>query len=103
MSIGVVKSAQELFEKLEMWEDVIGCLVVMDERTKALALCRQELAKDRTPRLLCVLGDLTGDKDMYREAWALSGRKCFVGVGVERLSHAGACVALGNINFNQPG
>lgn len=82
-----------------MWEDVIGCLVMMEERTKALALCRQELAKDKTPRLLCVLGDLTGDKDLYREAWALSGREDLCGrvcVGVLWLIflHACACTVV---------
>lgn len=74
--IGVLRSAQEIFERLEMWEDVIQCLVTMGETTKALALCKERLAVDKTPRLLCVLGDLTQVKALYSEAWELSGNRC---------------------------
>jgi hypothetical protein len=34
----------------------------------------QELAKRRTPRLLCLLGDLTNTPALFDEAWELSGR-----------------------------
>lgn len=70
--IGVYRSAQEIYERLEMWEDVIMCHIAMSADNRALELCRERLAIEKTPRLLCVLGDLTRDKEMYKEAWELS-------------------------------
>jgi hypothetical protein len=69
-----------------MWEDVIQCLVAMGETTKALALCRERLGVEQTPRLLCVLGDLTNDKAQYEEAWVLSGNRYSVGMGIWALA-----------------
>jgi hypothetical protein len=72
-----------------MWEDVIQCLVAMGETTKALALCRERLGVEQTPRLLCVLGDLTNDKAQYEEAWVLSGNRYSVGMSMG-VAHAAA-------------
>eukprot|EP00124_Ichthyophonus_hoferi_P003577 Ihof_evm1s317 gene=Ihof_evmTU1s317 len=75
LSLGVAKSALDLFERLEMWEEVIECMQVISDTKRALVVCERELDKTRTPHLLCVLGDLTGDKQHYYEAWELSGHR----------------------------
>eukprot|EP00123_Amoebidium_parasiticum_P006453 comp17401_c0_seq1/m.16741 comp17401_c0_seq1/g.16741 ORF comp17401_c0_seq1/g.16741 comp17401_c0_seq1/m.16741 type:complete len:831 (-) comp17401_c0_seq1:40-2532(-) len=73
LSLGIAKSALELFERLEMWDEVIHCYQVIDDNKRALQVCQRELEKARTPQMLCVLGDLTKDKQCYIDAWELSG------------------------------
>ena len=36
---------------------------------------RQELAKNETPKLWCILGDCTDDVTCYEKAWELSNHK----------------------------
>jgi tetratricopeptide (TPR) repeat protein len=43
MSIGVVKSALEIFERLEMWEEVVKCWQSMERRDKAITIVRDLL------------------------------------------------------------
>lgn len=99
LSLGVVKSALEIFERLEMWEEVVKCWKSMERNDKAIAIVhdllegRKEEAgsviakgKDlstsrrasmdtvREAKLWCLLGDLEPDKavDHYERAWKLS-------------------------------
>ncbi|KAI6100149.1 hypothetical protein F5141DRAFT_1190370 [Pisolithus sp. B1] len=99
LSIGVVKSALEIFERLEMWEEVVKCWQSMERNDKAIAIVRDLLegrkeeaesviakARDLPPsrrvsmdiareaKLWCLLGDLEPDNAIkhYEHAWKLS-------------------------------
>ncbi|KAF9205966.1 hypothetical protein BGZ49_003210 [Haplosporangium sp. Z 27] len=76
MSLGVVRSAIEIFERLELWEDVIACHQFLDQPEKAKALCRELLEKNpKHAKLLCIIGDLDEDPEKYKEAWEVSGHR----------------------------
>lgn len=99
LSIGVVKSALEIFERLEMWEEVVKCWQSMERRDQAIAIVRDLLqgrkeeaesvisrGKDvssarrttldsaREAKLWCLLGDLEPEHAIahYERAWRLS-------------------------------
>ncbi|KAF8841574.1 tetratricopeptide repeat domain 27, partial [Paxillus ammoniavirescens] len=99
LSIGVVKSALEIFERLEMWEEVVKCWQAMERRDQAIAIVRDLLegrkeeadsviskGKDisltqrvtldsaREAKLWCLLGDLEPENAVkhYEHAWTLS-------------------------------
>ncbi|KAI9337687.1 hypothetical protein DFJ73DRAFT_798397 [Zopfochytrium polystomum] len=74
VSIGVIKSALEIFERLQMWDDVISCYQMLEKPKKAEELIRRELEKNpNSPKFLCLLGDVTKDHTYYLEAWEKSG------------------------------
>ncbi|KAF9236193.1 hypothetical protein BU15DRAFT_89247 [Melanogaster broomeanus] len=100
LSIGVVKSALEIFERLEMWEEVVKCWQSMERRDQAIAIVRDllegrreeadsviskgkeyssarrtTLDSARAAKLWCLLGDLEPDSAVkhYEHAWTLSG------------------------------
>ncbi|KAG8905272.1 hypothetical protein FRB99_000342 [Tulasnella sp. 403] len=103
LSLGVVRSALEIFERLEMWEHVVKCWQAMERSDKGIAIVtellegtreeaerviargksslseKQRPAMDdaRTAKLWCLLGDLEPDKaaDHYQRAWELSKHK----------------------------
>ncbi|KIY62828.1 tetratricopeptide repeat domain 27 [Cylindrobasidium torrendii FP15055 ss-10] len=99
VGLGVLKSALEIFERLEMWEEVVRCWVTMEEREKGLRIVkdliegskleaetvisrgkdlsgerRKILDTHREAKLLCLLGDLEPEKaeEHYNAAWELS-------------------------------
>lgn len=99
LSIGVVKSALEIFERLEMWEEVVKCWQSMERRDQAITIVRDLLqgrkeeadsviskGKDvsaarrttldsaREAKLWCLLGDLEPEHAAthYEHAWCLS-------------------------------
>ncbi|OCH94506.1 TPR-like protein [Obba rivulosa] len=99
LSIGVVKSALEIFERLEMWEEVAKCWQSMERGDKAVSIVRdllegkkaeadrvisrgkavasnrrQVLDALREAKLWCLLGDLEPDHALenYNRAWAVS-------------------------------
>ncbi|KAG6334331.1 hypothetical protein ID866_4755 [Astraeus odoratus] len=99
LSLGVVKSALEIFQRLEMWEEVVKCWQSMERSDKAIAIVRDLLegrkeeadsviakGKDlttnrrasmdtaRESKLWCLLGDLEPDNAVqhYEHAWKLS-------------------------------
>ncbi|KAF9975422.1 hypothetical protein BGZ73_000927 [Actinomortierella ambigua] len=76
MALGVVRSALDIFERLELWEDVISCHRFLSQEDQARARCVELLAKEpNAPRLLVILGDLDQDPEKYKEAWEASGRR----------------------------
>ncbi|WVQ84753.1 hypothetical protein IAT38_006910 [Cryptococcus sp. DSM 104549] len=89
MTVGVIRSALEIFTRLEMWEDVIACLQKMDKEEEAQGIVRdllegkklesdivpalgrarlteprrQKLTSAREGKLWCLLGDLVLNAD----------------------------------------
>ncbi|KAL5636356.1 hypothetical protein ACGC1H_000353 [Rhizoctonia solani] len=100
LSIGVVKSALEIFERLEMWEEVVKCYQSIERRDRALEIVHDLLAgrkaeadvvvargktaeaspgrirmdSAREAKLWCLLGDLDPPSSLehYNRAWQVS-------------------------------
>ncbi|KAK7061190.1 TPR-region domain-containing protein [Favolaschia claudopus] len=100
LTLGAVRSALEIFERLEMWEEVVKCWQSMERRDKGIEIVRDLLegrkaeadvvlargkadttevrrAKmdlAREAKLWCLLGDLEPENaaDHYRRAWTVS-------------------------------
>ncbi|XP_014674585.1 PREDICTED: tetratricopeptide repeat protein 27-like isoform X2 [Priapulus caudatus] len=75
LKLGSVASALEIFERLQLWDDVIACLQQLGRREQAEKIVRKQLAEDETPMLWCILGDLTRDAQYYDKAWEMSGHR----------------------------
>ena len=114
--LGVMKSALEIYERLEMWEEVAKCYIA--KPGKAIEIVRDLLAgrkreaevivvdgkktiseerkkamdRAREAKLLCLLGDLEPPNaiDHYTRAWEVSGQ-----------TSSRAMRSLGGIYFNQ--
>jgi tetratricopeptide (TPR) repeat protein len=99
LSIGVVKSALEIFERLEMWEDAVKCYQAMEQRDVARTLVRDLLEgrkatadavlergkglsearlgvldATREAKLWCLLGELEPENAVahFEKAWQVS-------------------------------
>ncbi|XP_055693750.1 tetratricopeptide repeat protein 27 [Lutzomyia longipalpis] len=75
MSLGLVKSALDVFLRIQAWEEVIVCYNMLELRHKAEEMIRQELQKKPTVKLYCLLGDATDDPAWYEKAWEFSGKR----------------------------
>jgi tetratricopeptide (TPR) repeat protein len=96
-ALGVVKSALEIFERLEMWEEAVGCWKAIEQRDTALNVVRDLLAgrreeadavfarargktataaldAAREARLWCLLGELEPERsrEHFERAWEVS-------------------------------
>ena len=98
LSIGVVKSALEIFEKLEMWEHVVQCWQSMERPDKGITIVKDllegrkaeadivlsrgrasgttKLDVIREAKLWCLLGDMEPANAIrhYTHAWEISNR-----------------------------
>ncbi|KAJ3155392.1 hypothetical protein HDU86_004294 [Geranomyces michiganensis] len=73
VSLGATRSALDIFERLEMWEDAISCYQMMEQPKKAEAIIEARLkVTPRSPKLHCLLGDIRADPSYYELAWSLS-------------------------------
>jgi tetratricopeptide (TPR) repeat protein len=100
VSVGGLRSALEIYERLEMWAEAALCWAATDKEEKAKKIVRRQLfhatagnddtadleeekwegaARDpppaEAPRLYCILGDIDKDMSMYDKAWEVSGRR----------------------------
>eukprot|EP00192_Tetraselmis_astigmatica_P009810 CAMPEP_0117654740 /NCGR_PEP_ID=MMETSP0804-20121206/3908_1 /TAXON_ID=1074897 /ORGANISM="Tetraselmis astigmatica, Strain CCMP880" /LENGTH=926 /DNA_ID=CAMNT_0005461047 /DNA_START=141 /DNA_END=2921 /DNA_ORIENTATION=+ len=76
VSIGLLGEAMRVFEELELWDSLITCYTLMDKKLQATELVRKRLeVHPDDPKLLCALGDCTGDEQAYHDAWEKSGKR----------------------------
>ncbi|XP_048737293.2 tetratricopeptide repeat protein 27-like [Ostrea edulis] len=75
LSIGIIGGAVEVFERLQLWEDVITGYKRLGKMEKAEMIIRDQLAIQETPNLWCFLGDVTRDINHYIKAWEMSGHR----------------------------
>ncbi|KAK5112358.1 hypothetical protein LTR62_004321 [Meristemomyces frigidus] len=99
VSLGGLRSALEIYERLEMWAEAALCFAATEQETKARNMVRRQLyhatsGSDRAavegeqwegaerlpmpadaPRLYCILGDLDHSVDMYEKAWGVSHQR----------------------------
>ncbi|CAI8052814.1 Tetratricopeptide repeat protein 27 [Geodia barretti] len=77
LSVGATKSALEVYERLEMWEEVAECSSAVGRTGRVREVVTERLERGAaTPTLLCVLGDVTRDPEDYRRAWHMSEGRC---------------------------
>ena len=99
-SLGGLKNALEIYERLQMWAEIALCYAGLEREDKACKVVRKQLfratasadkdvneetetwhGEERSPlppdapRLFCVLGDLEHDPSLYDRAWEVSGRR----------------------------
>jgi len=58
MEIGMVMSALQLFERLEMHSDVVHCLMMADRNKEAKEKALAQKDFETNPKLLCLYGDM---------------------------------------------
>ncbi len=74
--MGVVRSALDIFTRLELWENVIYCHQLLEENKKAEKILLRLLESNpNSPKLNCLLGDLRQVPELYEKAWVLSGHR----------------------------
>lgn len=99
VKMGGLRSALEIYERLQMWAEVALCYAATEREDKAKKIVRKQLfhsaqgnddaaAEDEkwegaprdptpadAPRLYCILGDIDKDPAMYEKAWEVSGNR----------------------------
>ncbi|KAF2193271.1 TPR-like protein [Zopfia rhizophila CBS 207.26] len=100
VNIGGLRSALEIYERLEMWAEAALCWAATEREDRANNIVRRQLfhatnGNDETadleeerwegaprdpppadaPRLYCILGDINKDISMYEKAWEVSGQR----------------------------
>jgi len=76
-AMGDPAAAVRLFEETGMLDEAVLCLAASGQKAKAEELCRRRLEQCATPEMLCVLGDITDEKEHYERAWTGFGNKKF--------------------------
>lgn len=100
VNVGGLRSALEIYERLEMWAEAALCWAATEKEDKARKMIRKQLfhatngddasadpeaetwdgpERDpppaEAPRFYCILGDLDRDLSMYEKAWEVSGKR----------------------------
>ena len=75
--LGVVTSAAEIFEELELWDEVVECYRIAGKQSKAEEVVRKRLSEKETPRMYAALGDLTNDPKCFERSLELSRGKFY--------------------------
>ncbi|KAH3676415.1 hypothetical protein WICMUC_002046 [Wickerhamomyces mucosus] len=72
MSLGIVKSAIEIYERLNLDTEVALCYASIGEESKAKKIIEDRLAKfPDDARTLSILGDLTENPALWEKAWEI--------------------------------
>lgn len=99
VELGGLRTALEIYERLQMWAEAALCYAATENEAKAKAIVRRQLYEatgpdeddeneqfdgpERSPstlpadapRLFCILGDIEKDEKMYERAWEISGNR----------------------------
>ncbi|KAK3074786.1 hypothetical protein LTR53_002518 [Teratosphaeriaceae sp. CCFEE 6253] len=100
VELGGLRSALEIYERLEMWAEAALCWAATEREDKARSVVRRQLfhttlgspeakaSEDETwegtersprpgnaPRLYCILGDIDQSVAMYEKGWDVSGQR----------------------------
>lgn len=97
VNIGGLRTALEIYERLQMWAEVALCYASTEREDKARQVVRRQLYQcshddadeDRqrfdgpelsplpvnAPRLFCILGDIDQNPGMYERAWEVSNQR----------------------------
>lgn len=98
VKLGGLRTALEIYERLQMWAEAALCYAATDREEKARVIVRRQLYeptnKDtedeenekfqgpersplpaNAPRLFCILGDIDTDPSMYERAWEVSNKR----------------------------
>ena len=100
VSLGGLRSALEIYERLEMWAEAALCWAATEKEEKAKRIMRRQLfhatngnddvvdpdeetwegaerdpPPGEAPRFYCILGDIDQDLSMYQKAWEVSGKR----------------------------
>ncbi|KAI8941738.1 hypothetical protein NX059_002943 [Plenodomus lindquistii] len=98
--VGGLRSALDIYERLEMWAEAALCYAATEKEDRARKMIRRQLfhatsgddenvdmdaetwegpARDpppaEAPRFYCILGDIDNDLSMYDKAWEVSGAR----------------------------
>lgn len=91
VSLGVVRSALEIFERLEMWEDVISCYQMIEQPQKAKDVLNRLMEENpNSPKYWCILGDLEAEPAHWKKSWEISNH-----------SYARAMRSLGSYQYKR--
>ena len=77
VSLGVVQGAVEVYQRLELWEEVATCYQAAGRKGRAEEVVRERLREHETPTLWCILGDVTQvcvEREGEREEEGREGR-----------------------------
>lgn len=97
VELGGLRTALEIYERLQMWAEAALCYAATERETKAKSIVRRQLYEatgpneddeneqfdgpERSPlpadapRLFCILGDIEKDEKLYERAWEVSGQR----------------------------
>ena len=98
VGLGGLRTALEIFERLEMWAEAALCLAATDKEDKARQMIRRQIYRTSgtdlvdddaeqyfgkelevlpadAPRLFCILGDLEKEPKHYERAWEVSDQR----------------------------
>lgn len=97
VELGGLRTALEIYERLQMWAEAALCYAATEKEAKAKSIVRRQLYEatgpnedneneqfdgpERSPlpadapRLFCILGDIDKDEKMYERAWEVSGQR----------------------------
>lgn len=76
ISLGALKTALEIFERLEMWDQVAICWAGTGRQDRASTILQEQLSKHPLDaKLWSLLGDVEKNPEHWEKAWEVSGER----------------------------